>query len=342
MSAMSALHTFLFALPLMMALAPASHADPGARWEPASPAPAWAPAVHDALERYASAARPTAIMIVHDGRVAASWGEVSRKVNVRSVRKSLLSALYGFAVAEKRVRLMATLEELGINEIPPGLTPAEQKATVRDLLMARSGIYHPAAYETADMRGSRPARASHAPGEFWYYNNWDFNALGTIYRKATGEDIFESFARRVGTPIGMQDFTANSGRYIAEESSAHPAYPFFMSARDLARFGQLILNDGVWRGTRILPPDWTREATTPYSATDRGERRYGYMWWVPPADRWGQGAAEALGFGGQIITILPAEGVVAVQTVDLRPGDTHGAGARKFHDLLTEIRLLMR
>src|SRR5215207_10720892 len=57
-------------------------------------------------------------------------------------------------------------------------------------------IYHGAAYETFDMARARPPRGSHAPGEFWYYNNWDFNALGTIYTRLTGEDIFEAVQRR--------------------------------------------------------------------------------------------------------------------------------------------------
>lgn len=102
---------------------------------------------------------------------------------------------------------------------------AEKQATVRDLLMARSGIYHPAAHETADVRQKRPARGSHPAGTFWFYNKWDFNAHGTIYRQATREDIFESVARRIAKPIDMEDFCAYDGQYVLEPSSIHPAYP---------------------------------------------------------------------------------------------------------------------
>jgi hypothetical protein len=97
------------------------------------------------------------------------------------------------AASEGRISLTGTLAELGIDDKPPSLTDAEKQATVRDLLMARSGVYHPAAYEDSDMEKKRPPRGSHPPGSFWYYNKWDFNALGTIYRKSTGEDIFLSF-----------------------------------------------------------------------------------------------------------------------------------------------------
>jgi len=50
-------------------------------------------------------------------------------------------------------------------------------------------------------------RGSHAPSAFWFHNNWDFKALGTIYRQHTGEDIFQSFAQCVAAPIGIKDFS---------------------------------------------------------------------------------------------------------------------------------------
>lgn len=72
------------------------------------------------------------------------------------------------------------MAELGIDDNEPRLTDEEKRATVHDLLKARSGVYHPALYETARMKEKRPPRHSHASGTFWYYNNWDFNVLGTI------------------------------------------------------------------------------------------------------------------------------------------------------------------
>ncbi|MDI6028398.1 serine hydrolase [Corticibacterium sp. UT-5YL-CI-8] len=270
----------------------------------------------NAAQDYAASLKPTAVMVVQDGKVIASWGDVSRKVNVASVRKSLLSALYGIAVSEGRISLGGTLADLGIDDKPPALTATEKQATVRDLLMARSGIYHPAAYETGDMRRNRPERGSHAPGTFWWYNNWDFNALGTIYRQQTGEDIFRSFAQRIAAPIGMEDFSARDGRYVAERQSEHSAYPFSLSARDAARFGQLFLNGGRWEGKQVIPSSWVRESTTAYSATDRGSMGYGYLWWTLNPQIFGSGAALASGYGGQAIAIVPSKRLVVVQIVD--------------------------
>lgn len=80
-------------------------------------------------------------MKVQNGRMIARWGDTSRKVNMASVRKSLLSALYGIAIAEGRITLSSSLSELGIDDTAPRLTAEEKTATVRHLLMARSGVY---------------------------------------------------------------------------------------------------------------------------------------------------------------------------------------------------------
>ena len=113
---------------------------------------------------------------------------------------------------------------------------------MRDLLESRSGVYHEAAAESEEMSASRPARGSHPPGAFSYYNNWDFNTLGTIFEKLTGVKIFEAFTTEIADPIGMEDFSLEDCGYAYEEAkSRHPACNFRMSARDMARFGLLYL-----------------------------------------------------------------------------------------------------
>lgn len=286
-------------------------------WEETDPASkGWSIDRLKAAQEYAASLKPTAVMVVQNGKVIASWGEVSRKVNVASVRKSLLGALYGIAVSERSIDLGSTLADLGIDDKRPALTATEKRATVRDLLMARSGIYHPAAYETGEMRRNRPERGSHAPGTFWFYNNWDFNALGTIYRQKTGEDIYQSFGKRVAQPVGMQDFSAQDGKYVSEQQSIHPAYPLRLSARDAARFGQLYLDGGRWNGREVIPASWVKASTMAYSSTDRGSMGYGYLWWTLNPDVFGPGAALASGYGGQAIAIVPMKHLVVVQAVD--------------------------
>lgn len=75
---------------------------------------------------------------------------------------------------------------MGIDDARDPLIKSEGQARVVDLLRARSGIYHPVDFATPFQKETRPARGSHAPGTFWFYNNWDYNARGTIFEKQTG------------------------------------------------------------------------------------------------------------------------------------------------------------
>jgi len=302
---------------LSLLLVASAAAEPGAQWQSVASAGGWVDGVVREVDAYGAARRPTALMVVHGDQVVAAFGDTAHKVNVRSVRKSFLSALYGILIAEGKIDPASTLAALGIDDSAPGLTDDEKGATVRDLLMARSGIYHPAAYETPDMRKKRPQRGSHAPGSFWYYNNWDFNALGTVYRQKGGEDIFEGFERRVAHPIGMEDFAAKSCRYHREPSSIHEAYLFEISARDMARFGLLFANGGRWNGKQVVPEAWVGESTRAYSETDRPGRGYGYLWWTIAPEHAGAATVLASGWGGQHVAVIASKKLVVVQTVDL-------------------------
>jgi len=167
--------------------APAQIRYPGTSWDRA-PSPeslGWSTDKLHLAKEYAATVHTAAVMIVIDGVVLDEWGDTAKRFNVHSIRKSFLSALYGIHVKEGRIRLTDTLADLGIDDNEPRLSPMKKQATVANLLKSRSGIYHPALYETPNMAMARPARGSYPPGAFWYYNNWDFNVLGTILERAT-------------------------------------------------------------------------------------------------------------------------------------------------------------
>jgi CubicO group peptidase (beta-lactamase class C family) len=249
-------------------------------------------------------------------------GQYDEANGTRFIRKSLLSALIGIAVSDHLIKLDSTLGELGIDDNPPGLTGIEKGATVRELLEARSGVYHAALYETPGMAKMRPPRGSHPPGTFWYYNNWNFNVLGTIYEHATGTGIFEALDQKIAKPIGMQDYRQQDGSYVRGEASIHPAYEIRMSARDLVRFALLYLHEGNWAGHQIVPREWVEESTRGYSRAASG-LGYGYLWWigflggaVAPTVTLPEGSFLAEGAGGQYALVVPALDLVVVHRVD--------------------------
>ena len=170
------------------------------------------------------------------------------------------------------------------------------------------------------MRDARPARGSHAPGTFWYYNNWDFNVLGTVFRQLTGADIFEALKTRIADPIGMQDFDIRQASYEFEPVSIHPGYWFRISARDFARFGHLYLRGGRWKDRQIVPKAWVEDSTRSYSTAEPSTTKdgYGLMWWVTTRSHGGipAGAFTASGSGGQRLTVLPGIDTVVVNLMN--------------------------
>lgn len=278
----------------------------------------WSSKKLDQAKKYFESTGNTALMIVDDGRAVAEWGDVAQRINCHSVRKSFVSALYGIYSDRGEIDLYSSLQQLNIDdEIEPGLTELEKHAWVIDLLKSRSGIYHPAAYEAVSMKKKRPERANHAPGTYWYYNNWDFNALGTIFKKVTGSTVFQSFQKSIAIPVGMEDFRLIDTKLVYETISSHPSYPFWMSSRDRARFGLLYLRGGYWRGEKIIPSKWIKDSTTAYSNAGPGVG-YGYMWWVS-VDGWHLGnrmgeAYSARGAKGQYIVVIPRLDLVVVQS----------------------------
>ncbi len=302
---------------------------PGADWARADSPESlgWSSTKLAAAQAFAKRIGSAAVVIVQDGVIVDAWGDISHKYFCHSMRKSLMSALYGIYVAEGKIKLDATLAELGIDDLTP-LTEVEKTAMVKDLLSARSGVYIEAAGEAASMKAMRPARGSHAPGTFWYYNNWDFNALGSIFDQLSGEEnIYSAFQERIAGPIGMQDYDPEELHYGYESYSRHPYYGFRLSARDSARFGLLFLRNGRWGDQQIVPEDWVRESTSPHS--DIGPQSgYGYMWWTgegagafPNVDE-GPGSYYASGAYGQEIIVMPARNLVVVHRVDSDVGDS--------------------
>ncbi|MBW7934785.1 MAG: serine hydrolase, partial [Gemmatimonadaceae bacterium] len=179
---------------------------PGADWErvrdPA--AVGWSQAGLDSVRATVSRMATTGMIVVEGGRVVFEYGDLTRQSYLASVRKSVLSMLYGIEIARGHVDTSKTLAQLGIDDIG-GLLPSEKEATVQDLLSARSGVYH-AASNPGDNLADAPPRGSQKHGTYQLYSNWDFNAVGAIFEQQTGRDIYDAVEAEIARPIGMQDW----------------------------------------------------------------------------------------------------------------------------------------
>jgi len=303
---------------------------PGKTWggSTAAKGSGWSAQKLALAHQYADSIHSSAVMIVQGGKVIDEWGDTSKKITTFSVRKSLLSALYGIYSAKGVIDVDQTLEQAGIDDSPDPLTTEERQARIVDLLRARSGVYHAADFETDFQKKSRPARGSHPPGEHWFYNNWDFNTLGTIFEKKTGLTIGTAFAQSIAKPIGMQDFRPNDVYYLGGPISIHRAYMFEMTARDMARFGQLYLCKGRWGKRRIIPEDWVEKSSHAQEMIKMGKMNLGgyeYLWWVEKGGVLLEGGSTlpgmyaAEGAGGHYILIVPSLDAVIVYQFDNEP-----------------------
>lgn len=295
-----------------------------------TPAPeprGWTASGLDRVFDYAKTLGTDSLVIVTDGVVVRSMGDLARRYDVHSVRKALLSAAVGqhLGTGPRQIDLEATLADLGIDDRPGPLTPTQRQAKVLHLIKSISGINHPAAAAAGQQRDldTRLGRGENAPGTIWAYNNWDYNALTSVFEERTGLSVHEAFRRGVAERIGMQDLAPNSTYYIHEpELSRHRAAMFRMSARDLMRLGQLYLAKGSWEGRDILSPEWIERITKDATATgDAGlGAGHGYLWWIPgPETGLPPGTFWAAGLGFQALFVVPAWRTVIVHQANTRP-----------------------
>jgi hypothetical protein len=283
----------------------------------------WSSAALQDAHEFAQQSGCTAVMALYDGKIFFLRGNVHKNYQVHSIRMPLLNALYGIHFARGNIDLDATLADLHIDDIAPGLDDSEKQAEVIHLLTSRSGVYHEAAAEDQTMIDTRPARESHAPDTFFYYNNWDFNALGTIFEQETGEDLFTAFKKEVADVLGMVDFSiANCFFQFEWVKSLHAAYHFRMSVRDMAKFGVLYQKNGQWKGSQIIPGEWIDESTMAYSTLpDTAGLGYGYLWKIIPEDSEigqmiGYPGYYHSGADGYALVVIPGLKLVIVEHYD--------------------------
>jgi CubicO group peptidase (beta-lactamase class C family) len=255
--------------------------------------------------------------------------------NVASVTKSFIGTLVGTALAEGSLgSLDQTVADL-LPEHRTVMSPATASITLRQLLTMTAGL-------DADLPdGSTGAWISGehfvedilrqgivgTPGTF-AYSSASSHLLAAILARATRRSVLDYATEKLFDPLGID--TTGAAQPVLVEASA-PAYDkaafawpvdpqginfgagwLKLRPRDLAKLGQLYLDHGIWQGKHIVPASWVRDATSAQVAAPDGfgGEHYGYQWWVTTAgDR---PAYAAIGFGGQLIEVVPDKALVAV------------------------------
>jgi len=156
----------------------------------------------------------------------------------------------------------------------------------------------------------------HEPGSTFYYNTAGFQMMGEVIRRATGMSLDDFAAQKLFTPLGIERFEwpqfAHGPVYLVGDILLRP--------RDMAKFGQLVLQNGRWNGEQVVLPAWIEMATTEYISVAhtgyKGFQGYGFHWWRKTFSA-GTSSFTAIcadGFAGQAIMIFPSLDMVVVVT----------------------------
>lgn len=239
--------------------------------------------------------------------------------DVASVTKSIMSTLVGLAIDKGHLRNTQQPVLSFFSDRPQaGVDARKSKLRIEDLLTMRAGWdcgFEPNEMRLMEMRRTGdwtqfmldlPMLAE--PGTRWAYCSGNCHVLSAILTKVTGTNALAFARRELFEPLGIRDVAWPADR----QGNNHGWGDLQLHPRDMAKIGQLFLQRGRWGERQIVSKSWIRAATRAHVARTGAEDQYGYFWWVP--GRQYPGVFEAIGRGGQRITVWPAKEVVLVYT----------------------------
>jgi CubicO group peptidase (beta-lactamase class C family) len=238
---------------------------------------------------------PVAFLVIQDGQVRYEeywdgYGTNSLS-NSFSAGKSVVSLLIGIALDEGQIK---SLDEKVYQYIPEFSKPSLKEITIKDVLTMSSGVNWDEAYKTpfsmtteayygTDLPGLiHRLEGIETPGKKFKYLSGNTEILAMVVQSATGKTISDYASEKIWKKIGAEHDALWS---LDHKDGMEKAYCCFnTNARDFARFGQLILNNGLWDSTQIVSGDYLKAATSPAIWLDGGDGKplsyYGYQYWI--------------------------------------------------------------
>lgn len=256
------------------------------------------------------------LMLMRHGRIVAEgwWSPYDARTPhvLYSLSKSFTSTAVGLAVAEGKLSLDDEVLKFFPEEAPAEPSPNLRSMRVRDLLRMSSGNQTEADFfapgDATWVRRFLAHPVPFKPGTHFLYNSPATYMLSAIVQKVTGTPVLEYLRPRLFNPLGFE----NPVWITSPQGVTAGAYGLSLRTEEIARFGQLYLQKGMWDGRQLIPSSWVEEATTrqtsngsaPKSDWDQG---YGYQFWRSRHGWRGDGA-----FGQFCIVVPELDAVVAI------------------------------
>ena len=279
------------------------------------------------LEDAISQGDTLAFLVIRDGIVVAEWYRSDhgpeRPSMLFSASKSIVSLLIGAAIDDGYI----TSVDTPVTEYVPELAAGGfDSVTIEDLLRMDSSMdyieddnplgVHIRFNYTTDLRSEiLDLSVRSQPDSEFRYKSGDNALLGLVLERALdGQSVTSYLEERYWHPLGA---TSSASWNVDKEGGFERTWCCLaMTARDLARFGQLVLDDGLWQGDRLISDEWLdrsfepgfTEERWPDYLSDSAVANYGYQWWLL-----GDGSPLALGKAGQYLFIDPVNNVVIVR-----------------------------
>jgi CubicO group peptidase (beta-lactamase class C family) len=279
------------------------------------------------------------LLVIKNGRLIAedyfNGGEITQSTRIQSVSKSFTSALVGIALEQG---YLTSVDQKMVDFFPefmPMYDPRKEEITIRHLLQMRAGYpweeSSPELFNLLWYEGFRPSNLVDVPlirdpGTDHDYSNLSSHILAIIVARATGTDLMTFATENLMSPLGavITEWDTDWEYYYIGHGGIR------CTARDMAKFGLLYLDDGQFGGNQIVPADWVAESLQTYTedAVDYRVGRnfkdigYGYQWW---SARTGDRHYNlAWGHGGQLIFLLDDLDMVVVVKADPFQGQSDG------------------
>jgi CubicO group peptidase (beta-lactamase class C family) len=251
---------------------------------------------------------------------------------VQSVTKSVTSALIGIAILRGEIHSVdIQVAPLLDSRAPFGGDPRAEELTLRHFLTMTTGIaWNETNYEDDENDGSLLELAtnwqqyvldkpfSNDPGTVFNYNSGTALLLDVVLLKSTGMHAAEYAKKHLFEPLGIKSYYWKT----TPDGLSDTLGGLYLPSQDLARFGMLYANDGVWNGIRILPEGWVQDSLSPaisvagrpdWTGESNRDWMYGYLWWLlPDPDHPDKFVPVARGYGGQRLVLLAEDNVIGV------------------------------